>query len=133
MEFNNEMNFETEENLFDTDMSFDIDINNEPIASLYPEFGIETKFKNELDGFIKRDFLQRDRIEKQTDAGYYCVLTFQSETQRNIFLDALNIKHLLWDYYFINGLKASEILGIEQEKIELSKAKFRKGFTNDII
>lgn len=133
MEFNNEMNFETEENLFDTDMSFDIDIDNEPIASLYPEFGIETKFKNELDGFIKRDFLQRDRIEKQTDAGYYCVLTFQSETQRNIFLDALNIKHLLWDYYFINGLKASEILGIVQEKIELSKAKFRKGFTNDII
>ena len=81
MDFNLEHNFDSSGTDFQIDMSFDTEINNEPIEPLYPEFGIETTLKNELDGFIKRDFLQRDRVAKQTDAGYYCVLTFQSETQ----------------------------------------------------
>ncbi len=133
MDFNVENDFGSPGTDFQFDISFDNEINNEPIEPLYSEFGIETTLKNELDGFIKRDFAQRDRIDKQTDIEYYCVMTFQSQTQRDKYLDALKIKHLLWDKYFINGLKASEILGIEQDRIELSKAKFKKNFTNEII
>ena len=106
---------------------------NEPIEPVFPEMEIETKLKSELEGFIKRDFLQRDRIAKQTDGDYYFVTVFQNSEQRNKFLKALQLAPLLQDGLFLNGLKASEKLGIEQERIMLKRAKFRKNFNANYI
>lgn len=114
-------------------MNFRDEINTEPIYPLFAEFEIEKNLREELNDFVRRDFQQRKLIAKQTDISYYFVMTFQSQTQRDRFLKELKLMHLLRDDYFINGLEASEHLGIEQERIELSKARFRKNFTNDYI
>lgn len=118
---------------FAVDLSFGDGIDRTPIEPLHGEFEFEQKAQSDMFDLVKKKRNQEALVTKQTDGEYYCVLTFQSKTQRDKFLDALKIKHLLWDAYFINGLKASEILGIEQDRIELSKARFKKNFTNEYI
>ena len=72
-------------------------------------------------------------LDKQTDGDYYFVTVFQNSEQRNKFLKALQLDALLQDGLFLNGLKASEKLGIEQERITLKRAKFRKNFNANYI
>lgn len=133
MDFTIDNDFAVEPIDFKSDMEFTDTIDRTSINPVFQEYKVEKTLKNDMFDLIKKKYRQDELVNRQTDAEYYCVLTFQSKTQRNKFLDALNIKHLLWDNYFINGLKASEILGIEQNRIELSKARFKKNFTNDFI
>ena len=133
MDFNIESDFGTTDVVFHSNNDFSDNIDRSIIEPVFESYEIENRLKDDMFDLIKKKYKQDELVNRQTDGEYYCVLTFQSKTQRNKFLDALNIKHLLWDRYFINGLKASEILGIEQDRIELSKARFKKNFTNNYI
>lgn len=133
MDFKEEFFVADTDTSYQSDMNFDNEIDRTKIESNYNSFEFEAKAQSDMFDLIKKNRRQEELVKKQTDGEYYCVLTFQSKIQRDKYLDALKIKHLLWDNYFINGLKASEILGIKQDRIELSKAKFKKNFTNEYI
>ncbi len=118
---------------FDLNFNDDDEVSKEKHHRKFKKYDVETDLESELNKFIDRDFKQRKNVKKQTDTGYYFVMTFQSQEQRDLYLKHNNLLNLLEHNYFISGLKASKLIDLKQDVIELKNERFRKIVDINII